>query len=82
MAKIGGEMLLLQGDEVVVCYLRTSTTCRGAFRVRETKLVYTCNGSPWFPSSRPFAMAAEEKVTSTLNRLVDRAFLDVLSPRD
>ena len=28
------------------------------------------------------AMAAEEKVTSTLNRLVDRVFLDVLSPRD
>ena len=27
-------------------------------------------------------MAAEEKVTSTLNRLADRAFLDVLSPRD
>ena len=28
------------------------------------------------------AMAAEEKVASTLNRLVDRVFLDVLSPRD
>ena len=28
------------------------------------------------------AMAAEEKVASTLNRLADRAFLDVLSPRD
>ena len=28
------------------------------------------------------AMAVEEKVASTLNRLVDRAFLDVLSPRD
>ena len=61
--------------------------------------VYTCNGSPWFPSIfpaknllvvwhaaafriRPFAMAAEEKVASALNRLADRAFLDVLSPRD
>ena len=31
---------------------------------------------------RPFAMAAEEKVPSTLNRLADRAFLDVLSLRD
>ena len=31
---------------------------------------------------RPFAMAAEEKVASALNRLADRAFLDVLSPRD
>ena len=30
----------------------------------------------------PFAMAAEEKVASALNRLSDRAFLDVLSPRD
>ena len=29
-----------------------------------------------------YAMAAEEKVVSTLNRLADRAFLDVLSPRD
>ena len=28
------------------------------------------------------AMAAEEKVASTLNRLADRVFLDVLSPRD
>ena len=28
------------------------------------------------------AMAAEEKVASTLSRLVDRVFLDVLSPRD
>ena len=28
------------------------------------------------------AMAAEQKVTSTLNRLVDRVFLDVLSPSD
>ena len=28
------------------------------------------------------AMAAEEKVASTLNRLVDRVFLDVLSLRD
>ena len=28
------------------------------------------------------AMAAEEKVASTLNRLADRAFLNVLSPRD
>ena len=28
------------------------------------------------------AMAVEEKVASTLNRLVDRVFLDVLSPRD
>ena len=28
------------------------------------------------------AMAAEEKVASTLNRLADRAFLDVLSLRD
>ena len=28
------------------------------------------------------AMAAEEKVASTLNRLVDRVFLDVPSPRD
>ena len=27
-------------------------------------------------------MAAEEKVASTLNRLVDGVFLDVLSPRD
>ena len=27
-------------------------------------------------------MAVEEKVASTLNRLVDRLFLDVLSPRD
>ena len=31
---------------------------------------------------RPFAMAAEKKVTSALNMLADRAFLDVLSPRD
>ena len=31
---------------------------------------------------RPFAMAAEEKVASALNKLADRAFLDVLSPRD
>ena len=31
---------------------------------------------------RPFAMAAEEKVASALNRLADRAFLDVLSPHD
>ena len=31
---------------------------------------------------RPFAMAAEKKVASTLNRLAGRAFLDVLSPRD
>ena len=31
---------------------------------------------------RPFAMAAEEKVASALNRLADRAFLDVVSPRD
>ena len=31
---------------------------------------------------RPFAMAAEEKVASALNRLADRAFLDVLCPRD
>ena len=31
---------------------------------------------------RPFVMAAEEKVASALNRLADRAFLDVLSPRD
>ena len=31
---------------------------------------------------QPFAMAAEEKVASALNRLADRAFLDVLSPRD
>ena len=28
------------------------------------------------------AMAAEKKVASTLNRLVDRVFLEVLSPRD
>ena len=28
------------------------------------------------------AKAAEEKVASTLNRLADRVFLDVLSPRD
>ena len=27
-------------------------------------------------------MAAKEKVASALNRLADRAFLDVLSPRD
>ena len=31
---------------------------------------------------RPFAMAAEGKVTTVLNRLADRAFLDVLSPRN
>ena len=31
---------------------------------------------------RPFAMAAEKKVASALNRLADRAFLNVLSPRD
>ena len=31
---------------------------------------------------RPFAMAAEKKVASALNRLADRAFLDVLSLRD
>ena len=31
---------------------------------------------------RPFAMAAEEKVASALNKLADRMFLDVLSPRD
>ena len=51
-----------------------------------------CNGSPWFRSIfpakhlplriRPFALAAEEKVASALNRLADRAFLDVLSPCD
>ena len=29
-----------------------------------------------------FAMEAEEKVASTLNWLADRAFLEVLSPRD
>ena len=31
---------------------------------------------------RLFAMAAEEKVASALNKLADRAFLDVVSPRD
>ena len=31
---------------------------------------------------RPLAKAAEEKVASTLNKLADRAFLDVLSRRD
>ena len=31
---------------------------------------------------RLFAMAAEEKVASALNKLADRTFLDVLSPRD
>ena len=31
------KVLLLQGDEVVVYYLRTSATCHSAFRVRETK---------------------------------------------
>ena len=31
---------------------------------------------------RLFAMAAEKKVASALNRLADRAFLYVLSPRD
>ena len=31
---------------------------------------------------RPFAMAAENKVASALNRLADQAFLNVLSPRD
>ena len=31
---------------------------------------------------RSFAMAAEKKVASALNRLADQAFLDVLSPRD
>ena len=31
---------------------------------------------------QPFAMAAEGKAASALNRLADRAFLDVLSPRD
>ena len=31
---------------------------------------------------RPYAMAAEEKVASALNRLAVRAFLDVLSLRD
>ena len=30
---------------------------------------------------QPFAMAAEEKEASTLNRLADQAFLYVLSPR-
>ena len=111
--KIAKNVLLLQGDVVVVYYLRTSATCHSAFRVRETKrfktVLYvceyrytvscTCNGSPWFPSIfpaknllvvwhaaafriRPFAMTAEEKVASALNRLADRAFLDVLSPRD
>ena len=60
------------------------------------KLVYTCNGSPWFPSIFPakhylaawhaaaftYPMAAEEKVASALNKLADRTFLDILSPRD
>ena len=37
----------------------------------------------WFGMQLPLvAMAAEEKVASTLNRLADRAFLDVLGPRD
>ena len=31
---------------------------------------------------RPFAMAAENKVASALNRLADQAFLNVLSLRD
>ena len=31
---------------------------------------------------RPFAMAAEDIVAYALNRLADRAFLDVLSSRD
>ena len=31
---------------------------------------------------RRFAMAAEQKVASALNKLADRTFLDVLSPRD
>ena len=31
---------------------------------------------------RPFAMAAEKRVASALNRLADQAFLDVLSRRD
>ena len=50
-----------------------------------------CNGSPWFPSIFPakhyrhaaaFAMAAEEKVASALNKLEYQTFLDVLSPRN
>ena len=35
--KIGKNVLLLQGDEVFVYYLRTSATCHSTFRVRETK---------------------------------------------
>ena len=121
MAKIAKNVLLLQGDEVFVYYLRTSATCHSAFRVRETKrfktvlyiyqyrytvsrtdvngklvramgrhgfLAYFLRKTFWrfgmqLPLRiRPFAMAAEEKVASALNRLADRAFLDVLSPRD
>ena len=120
-AKIAKNVLLLQGHEVFVYYLRTSAMCRSAFRVRETKRFKTVlyiyqyrytvswtdvNGKlvramgrhgfiVYFPRKtfwwfgmqlplriRPFAMAAEEKVASALNKLADQAFLDVLSPRD
>ena len=37
----------------------------------------------WFGMQLPLVtMVVEEKVASTLNRLADRAFLDVLSPHD
>ena len=120
-AKITKNVLLLQGDAVVVYYLRTSATCHSAFRVRETKhfktglyiceyrytvswtdvngklvcamgrhgfLVYFLRNTIWrFGMQLPlrirrFAMAAEQKVASALNKLADRTFLDVLSPRD
>ena len=115
-AKIAKNVLLLQGDEVFVYYLRTSATCHSAFRVRETKRFKTVlyvyqyrytvswtdvNGKlvramghhgflVYFPRKTSgclacsclYAMAAEEKVAFALNRLADRAFLDVLSLRD
>ena len=63
--------------------------------LKKGKLVHAmdCQGFPGIFTSKnsvPFGMQlplrirplAEEKVASTLNRLADRAFLDVLSPLD
>ena len=36
----------------------------------------------YFPRNTIWRLAAEEKVASALNKLADRTFLDVLSPRD
>ena len=38
-AKMAKNVLLLQGEEVFVYYLRTSATCHSTFRVRETNVL-------------------------------------------